>query len=137
MRFKRSREDEPGLGTAPLVDVVFLLLIFFMLTTHFDLASGIRVRLPRATQRIVEQDKDKITLVMDSQGRIYLKGKQLKDKDLERRLHVLVEKKDVMDLVLQADKDARHGRVVQVMDLAKQAGMRSIIIAARMPAGGT
>lgn len=137
MHFKRSREDEPGLGTAPLVDVVFLLLIFFMLTTHFDMASGIRIRLPKAAERIVEQNKDRITLVMDSRGRTFLKGKQLKDKELERRLQLLVEKKDVMDLVLQADKDARHGRVVQVMDLAKRAGMRSIIIAARMPAGGT
>jgi len=136
MRFKRSKENEPGLGIAPLVDIVFLLLIFFMLTSHFDIASGIRISLPKAAHRILEQEKENITLVMDSKGNIYLKGKKIEDADLRKKLQFLVEKKDMIHLVLQADKDARHGRVVQIMDLAKSAGIRSIIIAARMPTGG-
>ncbi|MBW2094871.1 MAG: biopolymer transporter ExbD [Deltaproteobacteria bacterium] len=136
MRFKRNKENEPGLGIAPLVDIVFLLLIFFMLTSHFDIASGIRIRLPKAAHRVLEQEKENITLVMDSNGTCYLKGKKIEDTELRKKLHSLVEKKDLIHLVLQADKEARHGRVVQIMDLAKSAGIRSIIIAARMPTGG-
>lgn len=136
MRFKRNKENEPGLGIAPLVDIVFLLLIFFMLTSHFDIASGIRISLPKAAHRVLQQEKENITLVMDSNGKIYLKGKKIKDSELEKKIHLLVEKKDMIHLVLQADKEARHGRVVQIMDLAKSAGIRSIIIAARMPVGG-
>jgi biopolymer transport protein ExbD len=136
MRFKRNKEDEPGLGIAPLVDIVFLLLIFFMLTSHFDIASGIRISLPKAAHRVLQQEKENITLVMDSNGMIYLKGKKIEDNELKKKIHLLVEKKDMIHLVLQADKDARHGRVVQIMDLAKSAGIRSIIIAARMPVGG-
>jgi biopolymer transport protein ExbD len=135
MRFKRNKENEPGFGIAPLVDIVFLLLIFFMLTSHFDIASGIRISLPKATHRVLEQGKENITLVMDSNGKIYLKGKEIKDDALLDKLRRLVAKKDMIQLVLQADKEARHGRVVQIMDLAKNAGIRSIIIAARMPSG--
>jgi len=136
MRFKRNKENEPGLGIAPLVDIVFLLLIFFMLTSHFDIASGIRIRLPKAAHRILGEQKENITVVMDEEGNIYLKGKKVKDSDFRKKLHLLVEEKDMIHLVLQADKEARHGRVVQIMDLAKSAGIRSIIIAARMPTGG-
>jgi biopolymer transport protein ExbD len=135
MRFKRSMENEPALGIAPLVDIVFLLLIFFMLTSHFDIASGIRISLPKAASRIFEQEKEKVTVVMDGKGSIYLEGKKISDNDLRKRLQFLVDKKDMIHLVLQADKDARHGRVVQIMDLAKSSGIRSIIIAARMSTG--
>jgi len=107
-----------------------------MLTSHFDIASGIRISLPKAAHRVLQQEKENITLVMDSNGKIYLKGKKIKDSELEKKIHLLVEKKDMIHLVLQADKEARHGRVVQIMDLAKSAGIRSIIIAARMPVGG-
>lgn len=136
MRFKRNKEEEPGLGMAPLVDIVFLLLIFFMLTSHFDIASGIRIILPKAAHRVLEQEKENITLVMDSNGKIYLEGKKIEDSELRKKIDLLVEKKDMIHLVLQADKEARHGRVVQIMDLAKSAGIRSIIIAARMTTGG-
>jgi biopolymer transport protein ExbD len=137
MRFKRNKEDEPGLGIAPLVDIVFLLLIFFMLTSHFDIASGIRINLPKAAHRVLEQEKENITLLMDSSGKVYVEGKEIKDDELRNKLRLMVEKKDMIQLVLQADKEARHGRVVQIMDLAKNAGIRSIIIAARMPSGGS
>ncbi len=136
MRFKRIRDNEPMLGIAPLVDIVFLLLIFFMVTSHFDVASGVKIRLPKAAQRILDQKSERIILLVDRFGKVYLKGKQLNDEALRKELRLSVEKKDMMHLVLQADKDTRHGRVVQIMDMAKMAGIRSIIIAARLPVGG-
>ena len=51
MRFKRNRPEEIRLGIAPLIDIVFLLLIFFMVTAHFDVASGVQIRLPRVAQK--------------------------------------------------------------------------------------
>ncbi|MBW1921270.1 MAG: biopolymer transporter ExbD [Deltaproteobacteria bacterium] len=47
MRFKTTKKEEPSLGIAPLIDIVFLLLIFFMVTSHFDIASGVRIQLPK------------------------------------------------------------------------------------------
>lgn len=135
MRFKRIRDNEPVLGIAPLVDIVFLLLIFFMVTSHFDVASGVKIRLPKAAQRVLNPDSDRITLLVDRLGKVYLEGKQLNDEALKKELRLSVDKKEIMHLVLQADKDTKHGRVVQIMDFAKLAGIRSIIIAARLPIG--
>jgi biopolymer transport protein ExbD len=130
MKFRKSREEESRLGITPLIDIVFLLLIFFMLTSHFHIASGVSIRLPKITQKEYDSKGHKITLVIDRSGRIYLKGKKVDLKQLGRELENLVKKDDRIHLLLEADKDVSHGRVVSVMDLAKRAGVSSIIIAA-------
>ena len=131
MRFRKAKEEEPRLGIAPLIDVVFLLLIFFMLTSHFDIASGIPIRLPKVTQRSYDRQDQKIILVIDTRGQAYLKGKKIDLEKLELKLQDLANKGGQVHLILEADKDVKHGRVVRVMDLAKKAGVSSIIIAAR------
>ena len=136
MRFRNSREEEPRISIAPLIDIVFLLLIFFMVTSHFDIASGVRIDLPKVTKRIAEEEDDnRITLIMDKSAQIYLEGEKINLNSLQKRLQVLVKQKGLLHLILQADKDVSHGKVVQIMDLAKSAGVRSIIIAARWKAG--
>ena len=131
MRFRKPKEEEPQLGIAPLIDVVFLLLIFFMVTSHFNVASGIPIRLPKVAQKAYNRDDHKIMIVIDREGRTYLKGEKIDLKDLGPRLQNIVEKEGLIHLLLQADKDVKHGRVVHVMDLAKSAGVSSIIIAAQ------
>ncbi|MBW1888338.1 MAG: biopolymer transporter ExbD [Deltaproteobacteria bacterium] len=132
MRFKKDREEETTLGIAPLIDIVFLLLIFFMVTSHFDIATGVRIRLPKVSTKIFsEENKNKITLVIDKSAQIYLEGKKIDQKTLQKKLQNLVNKGGIFHLILQADKDVPHGKVVQIMDLAKRAGVQSIIIAAR------
>jgi biopolymer transport protein ExbD len=131
MRFRKPREDEIRLSIAPLIDIVFLLLIFFMVTSHFDVASGVRISLPKVAKRILNQEKTRITLVIDKSGHTYLEGKRINMKTLQDRLRKLVKEKGIFQVILQADKDVSHGKVVQIMDLAKTAGAHSIIIAAR------
>jgi biopolymer transport protein ExbD len=131
MRFRKIPEEEPRLGLAPLIDVVFLLLIFFMVTSHFHVASGIPIRLPKVAKKAYDSNEQKIMLVMDKQGRVFLKGEKIEMDQLGERLAGIVKKDSVFHLLLQADKEVQHGRVVQVMDLAKRAGVASIIIAAQ------
>ncbi|MBW2031700.1 MAG: biopolymer transporter ExbD [Deltaproteobacteria bacterium] len=131
MRFKKSKDEEPRLGIAPLIDIVFLLLIFFMVTSHFDVASGVRIRLPKVTKRIIDRSDNKITLVMDKEGSVYIEGKKIERGDLRTKLEAIIKERNLDRLVLQADKDVRHGRVVEVMDIAKSAGIDSVIIAAQ------
>ena len=131
MRFRRLKEEEPMLGITPLIDIVFLLLIFFMLTSHFHVASGVPIRLPKVMQNTYEKKRPEIILAIDKMGRIYLKREKVELKELGVKLQDLVEKGDLIHLVLQADKDVKHGRVIQVMDLAKSAGIPSIVIAAQ------
>jgi biopolymer transport protein ExbD len=131
MRFRKPREDEIRLSIAPLIDIVFLLLIFFMVTSHFDVASGVRISLPKVAKRILNQEKNRITLVIDKSGHTYLEGKRMDMKALQEKMKKLVKEKGIFQVILQADKDVSHGKVVQIMDLAKTAGAHSIIIAAR------
>lgn len=132
MRFKKSKEEEPRISIAPLIDIVFLLLIFFMVTSHFDIASGVRIALPKVSKRIIgEEGNNRITLIIDRSAQTYLDGKLVDREALQDRLKSLVDEKGLLHLVLQADKDVAHGEVVRIMDLAKGVGIYSIIIAAR------
>ena len=131
MRFRKPKEEEPRLGLAPLIDVVFLLLIFFMVTSHFTAASGIPIRLPKVAQKSYESDDKKISIVVDKEGRVYLADKKIDLKDIGPKLKDIVEKEGLIHLLLQADKEVKHGMVVHIMDLAKSAGVSSIIIAAQ------
>ena len=130
MRFRRIKDEEQTVGLTPLIDIVFLIIIFLMVTSHFRVASGVPIRLPKVTQNAYEGKSQDIIVAIDREGRLYLKGEKIDLKELGPKLQDFVEKDEVVQLVLQADKDVRHGRVVQVMDLAKSAGISSIVIAA-------
>ncbi|MBN2062712.1 MAG: biopolymer transporter ExbD [Deltaproteobacteria bacterium] len=132
MKFKKAKEEEPGISIAPLIDILFLLLIFFMVTSHFDIASGVKIDLPLVGKKIVsEENEDRITLIIDKSGNSYLEGEKIEHDKIEERLKNLVNDKGLIYLILQADKDVSHGKVVEIMDLAKGIGIHSIIIAAR------
>jgi len=135
MRFKMKKEEEMTMGIAPLVDIVFLLLLFFAITYHFDIASGVRIDLPKVTQKASDNETDKVTLIVNKSAEIFLSGKKIDQKALEKELTAIVQEKGYVSLVVQADKDVSHGKVVQIMDIAKNAGINSIIIAARWKAG--
>ena len=132
MRFSQPKREDISLGAsiAPLIDIVFLLLIFFMLTSHFDIISGIRITLPDISERGVEQSTDTVTVMLDKAGDYYLKKKKVTLKDLYLRLEELAKEKKI-NLILNADRDVTHGHVVRVMDVAKKAGIASVVIAAQ------
>lgn len=132
MRFMRGRkEEEPRLGIAPLIDIVFLLLIFFMVTSHFDLASGVKLELPEMSSRLTDEARKETTVVIDREGDTYLEGEQLEKTELEDRFRKRVQRDGLERIILQADRETLHGTVLGVIDLARAAGVRSVIIAAR------
>ncbi len=136
MRFTRGRkEEEPRLGIAPLIDIVFLLLIFFMVTSHFDLASGVRLQLPEMSGRLPEEPREEITVVIDREGSIHLEGGRVDRGALEERLRARVRSRGLERIILQADRETLHGTVLGIIDLARNAGVRSVIIAARWKPG--
>jgi len=132
MRFSQPKREEISLGIsiAPLIDIVFLLLIFFMLTSHFEIISGIDIRLPDISEKGRDRSDDNIVVVLDKAGTCYLQEEKVTLKDLYLRLQEMTRKQRVR-LTLQADQDVRHGLVVRIMDLANNAGVNSIVIAAQ------
>ena len=102
MRFRKPKEEEIRLSIAPLIDIVFLLLIFFMVTSHFDVASGVQIRLPKVAQKIFSEETTRIILLMDKSGDIYLEGKKIGLENLKTHLEEVVKEKESVHLVLQA-----------------------------------
>ena len=127
MRFKRHLELEKGrLDIAPLIDVIFLLLIFFMLTSSFILQPGIKVNLPDAiTSKLVP--KENIEVLITGKDHIYISGKRITVKELRSRLRMAGRAKT--PVLIKADKSASLGRVVEIWDLCREVGISNINIA--------
>ncbi|MBI5149600.1 MAG: biopolymer transporter ExbD [Candidatus Omnitrophica bacterium] len=127
MKFKRHTKLEHGLrqiDIAPLIDLMFLLLIFFMLTSSFTLQSGINVKLPKAVTSDVVKDENLIVTIA-RENVIYLNGEIITLKELNAKLQG---HKD-QSLLIRADRRASMGRVVDVWDLCRELGIERIHIA--------
>jgi len=123
MKFSRprSRSEEVFINLTPLIDVVFLLLIFFMVSTTFaTIRYGIKVDLPRTTTP-EEKIEENIVISITKDNRIYLGKKWVKEENLVSLLRKEIKRKGSL-VIINADKEVKHGRVVRVMDLARKAG---------------
>lgn len=138
MKFLREEffdGDSLEINITPLIDVVFILLIFFMVTTTFDENAGLQVQLPKAEQRrAAEQNAELLTVTITRGGELHIAGKQMSLPDLEKRLRDYAAASPHATLILRADAGTTHGRVVQVMDLAKRLGVSKLAIATEPPA---
>ncbi len=129
MRFKGRMELEHGLkqiDIAPLIDIVFQLLIFFMLTSSFIMQPGIKVNLPKAvTSEIVSSEN--IEILITGESIIYLSGKVITMQEL-KKLFTLASKRQ-QSILIKSDKRAALGRVVEIWDMARDLGISQINIA--------
>ena len=124
-RRARNRSEEVFINLTPLIDVVFLLLIFFMVTTTFaTIRYGMRVDLPTTTTP-QEKIKQNIVVSINKDGKIYLGKKWVSEKQLVSLLSQEIKKKGTL-VIVNADRDVTHGKVVRVMDLAKKAGAEKL-----------
>ena len=131
MNFKSKKINNKGVGSAldltPVVDVVFNLLIFFALSMNFAAASrGIDVKLPSASSAKAIKS-DQITVNLTKEGATYLDDKKINIDELEKKLKEKADKKAL--IIIRADSDVEHGRVVKIMDIIKSQGFNRIAIA--------
>lgn len=127
MQFRERKRVRLGLEIAPLVDVIFLLLIFFLLSSPFVFQPGIRVRLPEATTEDVQPRNIFITITKD--GVLYLNGEITDIETLPSQLKGLILENGERFVIIKADKDTRHERVVEVLDVSKMVGIEKLGIA--------
>lgn len=131
MKFRARRADETDsrIDLTSMIDVVFQLLIFFMVTTTFVTAPGLSVDLPAASsQDMVRESKD-LTVTITKEGSLSLGQEQITLEDLERRFTDAATQSKQSVVIIQADKSVEHGLVVQVMDLARKGGIEHLAIA--------
>lgn len=128
MKFNIKKRVKPSLNITPLIDVVLLLLIFFMISTTFVAQPGINVDLPKTVSSEKRMGEEMI-VTMTKDRSIYLNEKKINEKYLLEKLKAGFDRNNNVLLVIKADKEVSHGRVVEVMDLAKQAGISRQAIA--------
>ncbi len=130
-----SDQDDNLIDLAPLIDVVFILLIFFMVSTTFMRESELEVTLPEASGKASETKPSTITITVDELGRYAIDGKVLINNQtdtLKRALQREMQKYEKPSLLIQADGAAQHSAVVTVMDVAQQLGLYRMGIATRV-----
>lgn len=137
MKFRSTERDSPEISLTPLIDVVFLLLIFFMVSTTFERHSELGIELPEASAEKNMRDDAIIDVVIDAGGSVYVEGRPLADPRLEHLQRALAEAATGLDsppVVIGADARTPHQSVVTVMDAARRAGLYRLTFAARRSA---
>ena len=132
MKFTEDNKQGPRLNMTSLIDVVFLLLIFFMVTTTFEKQAKLKIELPEATEEKQAGTPQQIIISISQKGSIYLNNNELINSQYEAiasGLNGLVEGNENPPVVIRADANAAHKHVVTVMDVLADLGFSSVSIA--------
>lgn len=131
MKFAAPRRDGGELlDLTPLIDVVFLLLIFFMVSTTFIRApGGIRVDLPHSDTQEFIQEGEEVVVKISEDGTIYVDDAPVSNDALKAELQRAVKRDPGTTVIIKADRAVEHGEVVRVMDLAKRIGLVKMAVA--------
>lgn len=127
----RRRRREPARVQIPLtslIDIVFLLLIYFLLTTNFLVEEGIKVKLPQA-KAAAPQTEEVITVYVDQEGRSYIGTEEFSLAALFERLKSMIGTREDKLVVVRADRAVILNKAVKVMDIAKAAGAGRLCLA--------
>ena len=129
MSFLRKSSEEPRIDLTPMVDVVFLLLIFFMISTTFVESPGISIKLPEASSQSIEREPEEFKIYLSREGDVYYLDRKISIADYKKLLAEHQSNADNTTILVLADQESRHGKVVTLMDLARDAGFVKLAIA--------
>ena len=131
-----SSEDEPAVNLTPLIDVVFILLIFFMVSTTFQRESEIKIELPEASSEPVEEKEEALEILIDIEGHYFIDEQQVVNTELET-LKTAIKKflgeQTERPVVIRADRNTPYEAVVRAMDATAQLGLVKMSLATSQP----
>ena len=136
MKFRRQSREELSVNLTPLIDVVFLLLIFFMVSTTFTRETQLSVDLPEATGLVREEAEQQVEILIDESGDYRVNGRPLVDRrmrTLQAAVYEISKGDTTLPLIISADAQASHQAVVMAMDAAGQMGFSRLSIASIQP----
>ena len=119
------RRAMTDINVTPLVDVMLVLLIIFMVTAPL-IQSGVKVDLPRASAQQMEHQEEKLVLTITRDRRVFLGNTEIPGADLERKLATNARIQKEKELYLHADRSLPYGQVVEIMAVARRAGVESL-----------
>lgn len=130
MEFDRRKNVEAHLNIAPLIDVVFLLLIFFMLSSYFVMQPGIKVTLPTASTSKLYPEED-IIISITSDDRLYMNEQPVTLTSLLGQLQIVLKESKTRTVIVKADEKIDLGLAVRVMDIAREAKADGVVISTK------
>jgi biopolymer transport protein ExbD len=136
LKFRRQHRDELGINLTPLIDVVFLLLIFFMVSTTFTRETQLSIDLPEAEGTPLETVEEQIEILVNETGNYRVNGNELVDnhmRTLQAAIYKISTGDTTMPMIISADAQAAHEDVVQAMDAAGQMGFVHLSITTQQP----
>jgi biopolymer transport protein ExbD len=128
-RRQNRRKSESEVNLTPMLDVVFIMLIFFIVTASFVKESGIEISRPGASTA-VKMERGNILIAISANNQIWMNRRQVDPRALRANIERAHAENPQSAVVIQADKDAKTGLLVQVMDAARSAGVKEISLAA-------
>lgn len=131
MLFRRRKREEEAINPTPLVDVMFNLLIFIVVTAQYSNLQSLKVNLPKAQTGAALEKTENVVITLTRDERIFLNNSPVAVDQLKEKLAPLAKKGEQPRVILQADEGSTTGKLVTVMDLASQAGLKKISIETR------
>lgn len=138
MKFRRQRIDDGGINLTPLIDVVFLLLIFFMVSTTFTKESRLQIELPTATGEPPSEERVALEIVIDSKGDYRINEKALQGTGIDALMAAIDAVADgdtSLPVMITADASSPHQAVVTAMDAAGRLGFSRLSLTTQKPPG--
>lgn len=129
-RHTHSSDEEGEINMTPMLDVVFIMLIFFIVTTSFVKEAGVEVNQPSA-ETTERQDKNNILIAITPEGEIWIDKQRVDVRAVRANVQRLRAQSPDSAVVIQSDEDARTGVLVKVMDQVRLAGVENVAIAAQ------
>ena len=126
---QKAAEDEAQIDLTPMLDVVFIMLIFFIVTATFVKESGIDVNRPQAATAVVKE-KANILIAIDAHNKIWINRREVDIRSVRPNLERLHAENPQGSVVIQADKESKTETLIEVMDASRQAGVYNVSIAA-------
>ena len=130
VEFEGRKKVDTNLNIAPLIDVVFLLLIFFMLSSHFVTEQGIKLTLPTSVTAKLHPEED-ITIYISQDNSVYLNGEKVTLDDLTDILRAKIQTSEKKTVIIKADEKIDLGLAVKVMDIAREAEAEGLVISTK------
>ena len=129
MLYRRKPQNSPLVDLSPLIDVVFLLLIFFMVSTRFKDDHGLNLSLPKSESKQATEQQQ-LVIAIDREGKIVLGSETVAKPALIEKIQEKLAGFDNKVVILKVDESVSHGTVFEVMDAAKSAGAEQLTFAA-------
>lgn len=128
-QWREQRSRGTDINMAPLIDMIFILLIFFLVTTSFVKESGVEVKRPAAASA-EPQPQAQMIIGINPQGQVYIEGRQIPLQRLQQRMADFHAQQPGASVVVAADRNSRTNTLMQVLDACRMAGVEDVSLAA-------